>query len=191
VYDNYNWFIKNADPTFVYEQQQARVFGLEILHMADADILPYDYKLYGHDVQGYVNTAIDQAKAKGLKLNFEDARTAAARFAFLGERVYVLQSRGAAPVPTPQFNELLRATEEALLSEAGLPHRPWYKHTIYAPGEFTGYAAVVIPGVTEGIESGEEARTQEQLDALTKAVTRAGDILESTLRPPATPAKAP
>src|ERR1700722_16173664 len=32
VFDNYNWFIKNADPTFVYEQQQARVFGLEILH---------------------------------------------------------------------------------------------------------------------------------------------------------------
>ncbi len=42
VFDNYNWFIKNADPTFVYEQQQARVFGLEILHMADADVLPYD-----------------------------------------------------------------------------------------------------------------------------------------------------
>ena len=32
-----------ADPTFVYEQQQARVFGLEVLHIADADVLPYDY----------------------------------------------------------------------------------------------------------------------------------------------------
>ena len=28
VFDNYNWFIKNADPTFVYEQEMARVFGL-------------------------------------------------------------------------------------------------------------------------------------------------------------------
>jgi N-acetylated-alpha-linked acidic dipeptidase len=35
VFDNYNWFIKFADPTFVYEQQMARVFGLEILHMAN------------------------------------------------------------------------------------------------------------------------------------------------------------
>ena len=26
VFDNYNWFVKFADPTFVYEQQQARVF---------------------------------------------------------------------------------------------------------------------------------------------------------------------
>jgi N-acetylated-alpha-linked acidic dipeptidase len=191
VYDNYNWFIKFADPTFVYEQQQARVFGLEILHMADADILPYDYKLYGHEVQSYVNAAADRAKAKGLKLNFEAASTAAARLAFFGERVYVLQMRGAAAVPTPKFNELLRATEEALLSDAGLPNRPWYKHTIYAPGEFTGYAAVVIPGVNEGIDNNDATRTQEQIDALAKALTHAGDILDGILHPAAPPAVAP
>ena len=44
-------------------------------------------------------------------------------------------------------------TETALLSPAGLPNRPWYKHTIYAPGEYTGYAAVVIPGVNEAIDA--------------------------------------
>jgi len=54
VFDNYNWFIKNADPTFVYEQQQARVFGLEILHMADTDVLPYDYELYGQEIVGFM-----------------------------------------------------------------------------------------------------------------------------------------
>ena len=63
VFDNYNWFIKNADPTFVYEQQQARVFGLEILHMADADVLPYDYKTYGNEVVGYLKDAQQRATA--------------------------------------------------------------------------------------------------------------------------------
>ena len=57
VFDNYNWFIRNADPTFVYEQQQARVFGLEVLHMADTDVLPYDYRLYGREIVGYVQAA--------------------------------------------------------------------------------------------------------------------------------------
>ena len=46
VFDNYAWFIMNADPTFVYLQEMARVFGLEVLHMADADVLPYDYVTY-------------------------------------------------------------------------------------------------------------------------------------------------
>lgn len=42
VFDNLNWFKKFADPDFVYEQQMARIFGLEALRMADADVLPYD-----------------------------------------------------------------------------------------------------------------------------------------------------
>ena len=33
------------------------------------------------------------------------------------------------------------------LMPQGLPNRPWFKHAIYAPGQYTGYAAVVLPGV--------------------------------------------
>ena len=44
----------NADPTFVYEQQMARVFGLEVLHMADTDVLPYDYMTYASQIQAYL-----------------------------------------------------------------------------------------------------------------------------------------
>ena len=43
AFDNYAWFMMNADPTFVYEQQMARVFGLEVLHMADADAVSYTH----------------------------------------------------------------------------------------------------------------------------------------------------
>ena len=54
VFDNYAWFTRFADPTFVYEQQQARVFGLEVLHMADADVLPYDYVTYAKEIGSYL-----------------------------------------------------------------------------------------------------------------------------------------
>jgi len=50
---------------------------------------------------------------------------------------------------------------------------------VYAPGEFTGYAAVVIPGVNEGIDAEDSARTQAQLDALTVALNRAAAVLET------------
>jgi N-acetylated-alpha-linked acidic dipeptidase len=178
VFDNYNWFIRNADPKFVYEQQQARVFGLEILHMADADVLPYDYQAYGGQVIGYVNQAERRAGYAHLALDFSGLRAAAARFAEAGTAVRARQLAGGGA----RLNAALRNAEEALLEPAGLPRRPWYRHTIYAPGEFTGYAAVVIPGVTEGIDAGDAARTQVQIAVLAEALNRAAEVLETALR---------
>jgi N-acetylated-alpha-linked acidic dipeptidase len=178
VFDNYNWFIKFADPTFVYEQQQARVFGLEILHMADADVLPYDYKLYGQEIVGYLKAAQRRATAAKMKVDFNDANTAAQRFADAGDKVRALQLDPKPGTALAGLNFALRDAENALLNAAGLPKRSWYKHTIYAPGEFTGYAAVVIPGVNEGIDEADDARTQAQLTALTMALNHAAKILE-------------
>jgi N-acetylated-alpha-linked acidic dipeptidase len=180
VYDNYNWFIKFADPTFVYEQQQARVFGLEILHMADADVLPYDWRTYGKDIVGYVDAAQQQAETAKLKLDFSGAHAAAERLAAAGASVYNRQI--ALPQNPDALNKALRDAESALLNPAGLPNRSWYKHTIYAPGEFTGYAAVVVPGVTEGIEALDASRTQEQLTRLTEALNRSASLLERAAR---------
>ncbi len=180
VFDNYNWFIKNADPTFVYLQQQARVLGLEILHMADADVLPYDYRAYGAQVVGYVSAAQRNATAAGMTLDFSGAVAAAGRFADAGAAIRSKQV-GVAPAAT-SLNEALRAAEQALLEPAGLPKRPWYKHQIYAPGEFTGYAAVVIPGITEGIDAGDASRTQTQIAALAAALNRAASVLEAAAK---------
>jgi N-acetylated-alpha-linked acidic dipeptidase len=183
VFDNYNWFIKNADPTFVYEQEMARVFGLEILHMADTDLLPYDYGLYGKQIDGYIAEAGRTASEKKLTLNFVPATQAAHHLAAAGEAVRHYQLLGAAPVPAAKLNAALRQAENALLSDTGLPRRPWYKHTIYAPGEYTGYAAVVIPGVTEAIERGDGSVAQAQLDILAAGLNQAATDLENGLQP--------
>jgi len=181
VFDNYNWFTKFADPTFIYEQQQARVFGLEILHMADTDFLPYDYKLYGTEVVSYITAAEKRAKDAHMKLDFSAADAAAKRFASAGEHVYTVQTSGAAGSHAA-LNSALRKAESALLTDAGLPHRPWYRHVIYDPGEFTGYAAVVIPGVNEGIDAADAARTQAQIAILADALTRSAVILEGVTK---------
>ena len=86
------------------------------------------------------------------------------------------------PTDPASLNHALRAAEEALLNSEGLPRRDWYKHTIYAPGEFTGYAAVVIPGVNEGIDAKDIPRTQTQITALVSALNRASAILEQAAK---------
>jgi len=50
------------------------------------------------------------------------------------------------------FNRSLFLAERQLLNETGLPRRSWYKHTLYAPGYYTGYGVKTMPGIREAIE---------------------------------------
>jgi N-acetylated-alpha-linked acidic dipeptidase len=180
VFDNYQWFTQNADPTFVYEQQQARVFGLEVLDMADSDVLPYDYVTYGQEIVEYLADAKKKATNAGVNLDFDAAEAQAKRLITAAEAVKQRQDH---PVgDETALNTALRQTEEDLLTPQGLPNRPWYRHTIYAPGEYTGYAAVVIPGVNEAIDAKDTATAQEQLGVLTEALTRATATLEGVTK---------
>jgi N-acetylated-alpha-linked acidic dipeptidase len=177
AFDNYAWFVMNADPTFVYEQQMARIFGLEVLHMVDADVLPYDYVTYARQIQTYLFAAQARAKDTGLAgIDFNAAQAAANRFAAEATIVYGKQVSGKGNLAT--LNTSLRAVEEDMLAPEGLPGRPWFRHTIFAPGEYTGYAAVVIPGVNEAIDAKDAVRAQSQLANVTAALVRATETLE-------------
>ena len=71
----------------------------------------------------------------------------------------ILQKQRKLPGDAERLNATLRDTERALLIPEGLPNRPWYHHAIYAPGQYIGYAAVVMPGVNEAIDGSDLKRT--------------------------------
>jgi N-acetylated-alpha-linked acidic dipeptidase len=178
AFDNYAWFVANADPHFAYLQQMARVLGLEALRMADTDVLPYDYAAYAREVGTYLEAAKRKAADGGLSgVDFAAAQAAQARLASAAERIHGLQVAPSGNIA--QLNLALRHAETALLSPAGLPNRSWYKHTIYAPGEYTGYAAVVIPGVNEAVDAKDASRAAQQLTVLAQALDRAAQTLQS------------
>lgn len=178
TFDDYNWFTKFGDPTFVYEQEMARVLGLEALHMASADVLPYDYELYGREISAYLEQSQEKARlVLGAEApDYSQANAAAKRFTSAGAKVLELQKNP--PQEPSKLNDALIAAERALLLDQGLPNRPWFRHAIYAPGQYTGYAAVVIPGVNEAIDAHNAQLTAEQLRALTQALNRAAQVLE-------------
>jgi N-acetylated-alpha-linked acidic dipeptidase len=179
VFDNFQWYKKFADPDFLYSQEISRVYGLEVLRMSEADVLPYDYETYGKEISEYLEAAQkksatafgDQAPA------FQLAQGAAERFTLAGTAVAAVQRDPKAN--RAQLNGLLSQTERALLLPNGLPNRPWFRHSVYAPGEYTGYAAVVIPGVNEAIDAGDRPRATAELLHLTEALNRAAALLES------------
>ena len=178
VFDNLTWFKKFADPDFQYEQEMARILGLEVVRMADADVLPYDYEEYGKEITAYLDAARKRSEDKFGKggLDFEAVSGAARRFQAAGSKVLAKQKNP--PRDVARLNQVLIDTERAMLVPQGLPHRPWFRHAIYAPGEYTGYAAVVIPGVNEALDKGDSDRARQQLSALATALDRAAKTLE-------------
>jgi N-acetylated-alpha-linked acidic dipeptidase len=178
VFDNFNWFKKFGDPDFVYEQEMARVFGLEAVRMSDADVLPYDYEQYGKEIAAYVDAARKKSDATfdGQPPNFADAVRAAHQFEQAGAKIRRKQANPGNNAA--RLNQALRQAERALLIPEGLPNRPWFRHAIYAPGQYTGYAAVVIPGVNEAIDKHDLERTRQQIAVLAAALNRAAKVLE-------------
>ncbi|HET6842544.1 MAG TPA: M28 family metallopeptidase [Candidatus Angelobacter sp.] len=178
TFDNFAWFKKFGDPTFAYEQEMARIFGIEALHMASADVLPYDYALYGREIGAYIDAAKNKAQHMlGADApDFTAAANAAKRFADAGAKILAVQKNP--PQESARLNQTLISAERALLMEKGLPNREWFKHAIYAPGQYTGYAAVVIPGVNEAVDAKNASLTKEQLQVLADALNRAAGVLE-------------
>jgi N-acetylated-alpha-linked acidic dipeptidase len=77
------------------------------------------------------------------------------------------------------FNQSLYRAEQQLLNETGLPRRSWYKHTIYAPGYYTGYDVKTMPGIREAIEQGNWEEAQQQIETDAKAITKLAGYLMS------------
>lgn len=78
------------------------------------------------------------------------------------------------------FNKSLYQAEQQLLSDTGLPRRPWYKHTIYAPGFYTGYGVKTMPGIREAIEQRRWSEAQDQINIDAQAITKLADYLKAT-----------
>jgi len=178
AFDNFNWFKRFADPDFLYEQEMARVFGIEVLRLADADVLPYDYEEYGKEVTAYIETARKKADLEfgAEQAIFLDATQAARRFEQAGAKILVKQADPGGG--SAKLNQALRAAERGLLIPEGLPTRPWFHHAIYAPGRYTGYTAVVIPGINEAIDRHDLEQVRQQIAALAAALDRAAGELE-------------
>jgi N-acetylated-alpha-linked acidic dipeptidase len=69
-----------------------------------------------------------------------------------------------------EVNRLLIESERKFITEAGLPNRKWYKHQLYAPGFYTGYAAKTMPYVREAIEQKEWKQADEGVLVVAKCL---------------------
>jgi N-acetylated-alpha-linked acidic dipeptidase len=73
-------------------------------------------------------------------------------------------------------------SEQQLLDSAGLLHRSWYKHLLYAPGLYTGYGVKTMPGVRESIEQAQYDDVTPEIARIAKALEREATWLDGITR---------
>lgn len=220
-FDTFDHFTRFVDPENAYGIALTKVCGRLVMRLADAEILPFDfrgasqtYQRYLAEVQkladdlrrqtdetnrhladGLVKLAADptlpfvEPKPKSAVpfLNFTPLQNATEELKASAEGYHrALQAalKTGRPIEKSRLqalNQILFQSERALLSEKGLPRRPWFRHQIYAPGYYTGYGVKTLPGVREGIEQRQWDETEEQIAEVASALKRyTGAIRQAT-----------
>lgn len=76
-------------------------------------------------------------------------------------------------------NLALAHAEQQLLLPDGLPRRSWYKHSLYAPGFYTGYGVKTLPGIREAIEQRNWKEVQDEINLTAQAIEKLSAYLKN------------
>lgn len=171
------------DPTWRYHVAVTQEIGTVMLRLADADVPTLDYANYAGAVHGYLKALrkTERTTYGRQVLNLAPALSAARAWGraatLLNRRTEGQLARGANSGAQSATTSLL-ADERELVTQRGLPGRPWYRHQIYAPGQTTGYAVEYLPGITDALTSHRPALARTYLAALVKSLRHATTTLQ-------------
>ena len=94
----------------------------------------------------------------------------------------VIAKGSARPASFAEVNKLLIESERKLTNHEGLPNRPWFKHQLYAPGFYTGYAVKTVPAVREAIELKQWKQADESIVVVARVLEDEAALISSAAR---------
>ena len=152
------------------------------LRFAQADVLPFDYSNYAKTIVKHVDDLEKLLKGKFLNVDLDltPVKKKAQEWQEACEALErKIQSNLAANRINPDLNQILMQMERDLVEAKGLPGREWFRHRIYAPGFYTGYASKPLPGVAEPAEDGDWNAARKELSVLLGVLDR---VIQTTRR---------
>jgi len=217
IYDSYDDYRRFKDPSFEYGVTLSKTAGHAALRMAEADVLPFDFRNLYKIINGYTtelinltndmrestkteneiiknneyNLAADTAlhmhspkpKDEVPYLDFSSLQNALSALQKVTDSLWNKWSKTlTAQNNIDAFNKALYKAEQQLLLPNGLPRRNWYRHSIYAPGFYTGYGVKTMPGIREAIEQRKWKEAQEQITIDAAAINKLTNYLNNLVQ---------
>jgi N-acetylated-alpha-linked acidic dipeptidase len=173
-YDSRYYVEHFSDPGFHVARTLAQVFGVTVMRLADAAVLPYRYSHYAHKISEF----LDDAGTWGdVKLSLNNAKALATeietRSAALERQIDENVESGRWPdASTASLNDRLTHLEQDLLDESGSPAEHWYRHVIYGWNIYSLYDGQPLPGLAEAIRLKDPARVAAETARIESALRR-------------------
>ena len=182
-HSNYDsrYFVEHlSDPGFRVARTMSEMFGLAVMRLADAQVLPYRYSHYASTISKYLDDAAgwsrDEDGKEIVKLDLAAAKTIAqdiaAKAQELESRIDADLEAGRGAEARSSLNDRLAHLEQTLLDETGTPSERWYRHVIYGWNIYSLYEGQPLPGLAEAIRLRDQARVDRETTRIERALER-------------------
>jgi N-acetylated-alpha-linked acidic dipeptidase len=184
MYDDLYWMNHFGDPGYRYLALMSQLWGVVALRLANAQVLPFDFDFYGANIRQFLSE-LDSASHVSAHLDLGPLQQRIGDFQGAGRDLNQSVSQAIAsgrldPAVASSVNAALMQIERNWCNPAGIPGRPWFKHTIYA-ARYT-YAHLELPGLTEAAEAGDWPRAAAQAKVLEEQLAKNTLLLHDTAR---------
>ncbi|MCJ1389954.1 hypothetical protein MMC18_002812 [Xylographa bjoerkii] len=191
-YDSFDWMDKFGDKGWHYHVAITKVWALLAANLVETPIIQFNTTDYARGLGTYLQKVVDKAASSpsaGMKaVRFKELEHAIAhllnkttsfdRYATSlageiqeGVPWWKWWTKAKLFVKVKKVNDKYKYFERQFLYAGGLDSRSWFKHVVFAPGLWTGYAGDVFPGLTESIDAGN-----------TTAIERWSTIIEANIK---------
>ena len=176
-YDSFAWMDKFADPDRAYHIAMTKVWALFAAALVETPIIAFNATNYAVALNAYLHTVKnltassphESVRSPPSLTLLENAISRLHKASVIFDaRAATLASTISEGLPwwrwwqkaklyaeVGRVNQGYKNLERNFLYEKGLDGRSWYKHVVFAPGIWTGYAGATFPGLVESVESGD------------------------------------
>jgi len=184
AYDSFYWMDHFGDPDFKYHVAAAQLWGTLAMRLAEADGLSFDYTDYAAQIRNFFSEAMRLARIRNLASSLDDKSMTSAIDDLAKEAERVEKNRQEAVrnsdrARLAKINDAVIQAERQFIDAAGLRGRAWYKHQIYAPGIYTGYAAQPLTDFRQALDDRNAANAKVGLERIVEAIKRVTKTLKT------------
>ncbi|OOF97163.1 hypothetical protein ASPCADRAFT_205965 [Aspergillus carbonarius ITEM 5010] len=196
-YDSFDWMDRFGDPGWKYHEACTKIWALAAAKLVETPVLAFNATDYAFGLEGYLDKIKPAAKQLPAGVSFDfgpldaaisEFQAVAAKFdAYaadlseqLGEDVpwYHWWKKVKLYFQIRVVNDKYKGIERQFLYQPGLDGRNWFKHVVFAPGIWTGYAGATYPGLVESLEAGDLSNSQKWRSIILERIEAATKLLQ-------------
>ncbi|GMF48727.1 unnamed protein product [Phytophthora fragariaefolia] len=181
--DSLHYMETQGDPNYASHASMAKWWGVLAMRLANDAVIPFDFSSYALVMRNGLQQLEKRLANADRIVELSHLYAAIEKFAsnadvFQATAIELQASTDASALSA--WNNKAVQLERHLLSLDGLPHRPWYKHVIFGPGFYEGYAGAAFPGITDCLAFYDDSATvQVHIDEVTRIVNFAAEYFAS------------